>query len=104
MTQLDLAVRLAAILLTTDGELSISDIEAPPFVDDYEAATKIATILLERFPAEVFQRRYERPSGLGRWEDMIRLKSSHSSEVENLVRQPSVHAADQRLSARSWKT
>lgn len=75
MSNVDVATKLASLLLLKEGELPISDIEALPFVEDRKTATAIARKLLESFPAEMYQRHLVRASGLSQWEDVVRLKS-----------------------------
>ncbi len=67
--------RLAALLLLRDGELSISDIEAIPFVPDPESARAIALSLVNLLEAQ-WEQRSTRRAGVTFWEDYIRLKSA----------------------------
>jgi hypothetical protein len=70
---LDIATRLAAALLLQDGRLSLSEIEALPFVEGYEDALTIARRLLQAFDAEETQRHV--PGSQGVWETVIELRS-----------------------------
>ena len=45
----ELSFKLAAALLMRDGQLSVNDIEALPFVEDEALATAIALSLINRF-------------------------------------------------------
>jgi hypothetical protein len=56
-----------------DGEITLSDIEALPFVENSESALLIAAWLAQSFDVETYQRR-KPTSGSGSWEDVIRLK------------------------------
>ena len=67
----DLSSRLAAALLVRQGELSIVDIRALPFVDDDETAALIADDLGRIFNVDIVQRRS--PVGFG-WEDVLQLR------------------------------
>lgn len=67
-----LELSLAAALLMEEGELTLTDIEALPFVEDEETAFSILTRLLSMFEAEPTQRRV--PGAFGAWETVIELK------------------------------
>ena len=65
-----IAARLAATLLESRGEISLSEIRALPLVDDYEVAMAIADILARDYDIERCERRSRSPLG---FEDVLRL-------------------------------
>lgn len=69
-----IGVKLASALLMHKGELSLDDIAALPTVEDNEDVALIMSILLQRFNAEIQQRRIE-PSAIPAWEEVISLRS-----------------------------
>lgn len=64
---------LAAALLLREGELTISDIRALPFVDSEEFAEAIVLSLQNRYNAERGQRKIQAGGGITRWEDVLLL-------------------------------
>jgi len=68
----EVSTRIAAALLLKHGELSLSDIEALPFVEDEEMALAIVGRLRSLLNAEPRQRRI--PGTNGAWEMVIELK------------------------------
>lgn len=77
-----LPMRLAAALLLQEGELSIGDIRALPFVDDPETARAVATSLMSVFQAEWRQRKTI-SQGISYWEDYVYLLTSSVSDAES---------------------
>lgn len=69
----DVSTRIAALLLLDQGELSLSDIEAIPFVEDPEAALAIALKLQQSFDVETCQQK-RTEGNINFWEDVIRLR------------------------------
>jgi hypothetical protein len=65
--------KTAALLLLEEGEISVNDIEALPFVEDSETAWAIAQELSEKFDIEWEQRRSV-VGGISSWEDILQLK------------------------------
>ena len=66
--------RLAGALLIHNGELSIEDIQAMPFLTQPSDADNIIKFLLGMFDAEIYQKKissYPTPQ----WEQIIRLRS-----------------------------
>src|SRR6266480_4225874 len=93
-------VTLAAALLLKEGEISISDIEAIPFVEGERAALAIAARLTHRFDTYTKRRRVSAASGPGAWEDVIVLRARppirHTREYRpraDVTDQPSEKAA-----------
>ena len=69
----DVSTKLAALILLKDGEITFSEIEALPFVEDKDTALVVAGRLLNSFDVEIFQRK-TRDSEMGSWDDVIRLR------------------------------
>ena len=65
--------KLAALLLLQEGEITLDDIEALPFVETPEEAAVIAFTLVRSLDAERYQRK-RLEAGLSFWEDVVRLK------------------------------
>lgn len=68
-----ISTTLAAALLLHDGEITLMDIEALPFVENSETARAIAATLAQFFDVERLQRRHVK-KGISYWEDILRLK------------------------------
>ena len=73
-----IAARLAATLLESRGEISLSEIRALPLVDDYEVAVAIADILARDYDIERYERRSRSPLG---FEDVLRLANLRNRTV-----------------------
>lgn len=80
MSDIASCTRMAGAILLHRGEITISDIKALPLVEDEDIASVeyIASLLLNSFDAERFQRRTH-SSGIGSWEEVIALKSTPRS-------------------------
>ena len=83
----ELSVKLAGLLLLEEGELSVSDIEALPFVGDYELARAIADELVSRFDA-IMERRKMSSSVISQWEDFVRLKHTVDAKKLRKLKRP----------------
>lgn len=84
------AIKLATAILLTEGEISLTDIEALPFVEDRELAREIAESLRRRFDTNTAQRRISGASGAAGLEDVIVLRSPQTkSEFEAMLRRVS---------------
>ena len=80
----EVGTRLAAALLLRHGELSLSDIEALPSVEDEEMALAIVGRLQSLFNVESHQRRI--PGTNGAWEMVIELKKPMSRGIAASLR------------------
>lgn len=80
MSDIANCTRMAGAILLHRGEITISDIKALPLVEDEDIVSVeyIASLLLNSFDAERFQRRTH-SSGIGSWEEVIVLKSTPGS-------------------------
>jgi hypothetical protein len=74
----DMALTLAAALLVKDGEISIGDIEALPFVESDQEARDIAGRLTRRFDTYIAQRRMRGVAGPSSREEVIILRRPQS--------------------------
>lgn len=71
--------RLAAALLLHHGEISVTDIEALPLVENREMAEMVADGLTRWLGAQRYQKRLVGPI-MSTWEDVIRLPSAEVPE------------------------
>jgi hypothetical protein len=71
-----LATKLAAVLLLKRGEITISDIEALPLVDDERQALLIADELAEMFKACCQQRRSRAVGAESSYDEVITLTAT----------------------------
>lgn len=84
----NLATRLAAALFLKRGEISLSDIEALPFVEDEYEAANIARRLMEMFDTDMRRRRLGGSTRASDWEEVIVLRApSLKSGHPELMRQ-----------------
>jgi len=67
------------------GEITLSEIQALPFVEDAETADEIAERLIESFDAQRLSRRRRNESLVGAWEDVVRLQSASDRSPANLA-------------------
>ena len=70
----DLMFKVAATLLREQGELSLEDIRAIPFIGSKEKVNEVVNYLLKEFNAELIQRSVASKPFL-KWERVIRLRS-----------------------------
>ena len=82
----DLVTKLAAALLLKRGEITISDIEALPLVEDERQAMHIADRLAEMFATYRQQRRIGRAGHGSSYEDVIILHPSARPHIERAAR------------------
>lgn len=82
----DLATKLAAALLLRRGEITISDIEALPLVQDEREAMEIAERLAEIFSTSRQQRRTDGTGQGASYEDVITLNRSARPRTERAAR------------------
>lgn len=67
-------IKLATALLLNEGQISISDIEALPLVEDEQMAYDIARYLADRFDTYASQREISGAAGFS-WEEVLVLRS-----------------------------